>query len=141
MICTQMEQLEMGNVQKYACSMCYTDSFLEAAGESAEGTKVCNFIYPETTDETFLALKELLGEKTSMENIDVYATNSHDAFMLLVDAMKEVGTDGDAIAQWLTDVKDWPGACGPITFDETRHPDKQLFWFQVEGGQFNYLGQ
>ena len=31
MICTQMEQLEMGSVQKYACSMCYTDSFLEAA--------------------------------------------------------------------------------------------------------------
>ncbi len=141
MICTQMEQLDMGNVQKYACSMCYTDSFFEAAGEAAEGTKVCNFIYPETTDETFLALKELLKEKTSMENIDVYATNSYDAFMLLVDAMKEVGTDGDAIAKWLAEVKDWPGACGPVSFDETRHPDKQLFWFQVEGGQFKYLDQ
>ncbi|MCI8274076.1 MAG: ABC transporter substrate-binding protein [Lachnospiraceae bacterium] len=141
MICTQMEQLEMGSVQKYACSMCYTDSFLEAAGEAAEGMKVCNFLYPETTDETFLALKKLLEEKTEMDNIDVYATNSHDAFMLLVDAMKEVGTGGDAIAGWLADVKDWPGACGPITFDETRHPDKQLFWFQVEDGKFNYLGQ
>ncbi len=141
MICTQMEQLEMGNVQKYACSMCYTDSFLEAAGASAEGMKVCNFLYPETTDETFLALKDLLKEKTQMENIDVYATNAHDAFMLLVDAMKEVGTDGGAVAKWLAEVKDWPGACGPITFDETRHPDKQLFWFQVEEGQFSYIGQ
>lgn len=95
----------------------------------------------ETTDETFLALKKLLEEKTEMDNIDVYATNSHDAFMLLVDAMKEVGTDGDAIAGWLADVKDWPGTCGPITFDETRHPDKQLFWFRVEDGKFNYLGR
>lgn len=140
MICTQMEQLDMGNIQKYVCSMCYTDSFFDAAGEAAEGTKICNFIYPETTDETFVALKELLKEKTSMENIDVYATNSHDAFMLLVDAIKEVGTDGDAIAQWLAEVKDWPGACGPVTFDETRRPQKELFWFQVENGAFKYIG-
>ncbi|MCD2493227.1 ABC transporter substrate-binding protein [Lacrimispora sp. NSJ-141] len=140
MICTQMGQLDM-DIQKYACSMCYTDAFLEAAGEASEGTKVCNFIYPETTDETFIALKKLLNEKTDMENIDVYATNSHDAFMLLVDAMKEVGTDGDAIVKWLSNVKDWPGACGPITFDETRHPEKQLFWFQVEDGAFTYIGQ
>ena len=44
-------------------------------------------------------------------------------------------------ADWIANVKDWPGACGPVTFDETRHPQKHLYWFEVKDGAYEFIGQ
>ncbi len=141
MIATQMQQLEMSDVATYTSSTSYNEAFLEAAAGAAEGMYVSNFFYDGSTDETFVELEKLIKEKTDITLMSVYVANSYDAFMLLVDAIKEVGTDGDDIAKWLAEVKDWPGACGPVTFDETRHPAKQLYWFQIKDGKFEFVGQ
>lgn len=138
MILTQMKQLDC-NMQPYGCSMLYVDSFLEAAGDAAEGLIICNFFDPNNTDKVFLELKEAYVAKTGKE-VDVYATHSRDSFMLFCDAISAVGSDPKAITKWLTDLKNWPGACGPIEFDETRHPDRVLFRFQVQNGQFVSIG-
>lgn len=139
MILTQMKQLDC-QFQAYGCSMLYVDSFLDAAGDAAEGLIICNFFDPNNTDPVFVELKNAFSEKTGKE-VDVYATHSRDAFMLFCDAIAAVGTDPMAITDWLTNVKNWPGACGPITFDETRHPDRVLFRFKVVNGQFVSIGQ
>ncbi len=141
LILTQMRQLEMDDVAAYAGSTNYNEAFLEAVGDNAEGFNVCNFFYDGSTDETYLNLEKLIKEKTDISLMSVYVTNSYDAFMLLIDAIREVGTDGDAMADWIGSVQDWPGACGPVTFDETRHPQKHLFWFKVKDGQYVFDSQ
>ena len=139
MIATQMKQLEM-NVIIYCCSPSYNEAFLDTVGEAGNGIRVCNFFYDGTKDETFLNLESLIKEKTDISLMSVYVTNAYDAFMLLIDAIRAVGTDGDAIADWIANVKDWPGACGPVTFDETRHPQKHLDWFEVKDGAYEFIG-
>ncbi len=138
MILAQMKQLDM-DIACYGSSMLYTQAFLDIAMENAEGLQVCNYINPDSTDPTYLAISEAYEAATG-NLTDVYVTNVYDCFMLICDAIAAVGTDGAAMSEWIAGVQDWPGASGPITFDETRHPIRQLYAFEVQDGQFVYVG-
>ena len=139
MILAQMKQLDC-DFQPYGCSMLYTQAFLDIAMENAEGLRLCNFINPDSTDPTYLAISEAYEAATG-NLTDVYVTNVYDCFMLACDALEAVGSDSAAMTEWIAGVQEWPGACGPITFDETRHPVRQLYRFEVQDGQFVYTGE
>lgn len=134
MILAQMSQLDCA-FQPYGSSMLYKAEFLEVAGESAEGLILCNFTLPNNTEANYVFISE--AYKAATGNLaDVYVTNSYDCIALLCDAVKAVGTDGAAMADWLANVKDWQGASGVINFDENRNPAKELYRFRVENGEF-----
>lgn len=134
MIITQMRQLDCA-FKPYGCSMLYKQEFLDIAGEAAEGVDVTNFFKPGNTEEPYASVEKAYTEKTGAM-MDVYVTNAYDAISLFCGAIREVGTDDQAICDWLANVKDWPGCAGPITFDEQRRPVRQLFWFEVQDGAF-----
>ena len=134
MIITQMRQLDC-EFKPYGCSMLYKQEFLDIAGEAAEGVNICNFFKPGNTEEPYASVEKAYTEKTGAM-MDVYVTHAYDAMSLLCGAIREVGTDDQAICDWLANVKDWPGCAGPITFDEQRRPVRQLFWFEVQDGKF-----
>jgi branched-chain amino acid transport system substrate-binding protein len=47
-----------------------------------------------------------------------YAQTSHDAILMIRDAITEVGYDADKIAEWFRSVEDWQGASGLITLGD-----------------------
>lgn len=134
MILAQMKQLDC-DFQPYGCSMLYKEEFLNVAGDDAEGLLLCNFIDPNNTDETYTYISQAYEEATG-NLTDVYVTNAYDCFMLLCDALKAVGPDKAAMSEWIANVEDWPGACGVINFDETRHPVRELYRFKVTNGEY-----
>ena len=137
MILTQMEQLDC-DFQPYGTTMLYKDEFMDLVGDIGEGMYVANNIYPENTEENFVFISEAYKEATG-NIVDLYVLNSYDCIALFCDAVKAVGTDGAAIAEWVANVKDWQGASGVINFDEDRNPAKDFYRFKIEGGEFVYV--
>jgi branched-chain amino acid transport system substrate-binding protein len=52
----------------------------------------------------------------------LYVADAYDAAMLEFEAISQVGTDGEALKEFLYNVKDYKGLSGDITFDENGDP-------------------
>jgi len=71
------------------------------------------------------------------ENATIITAMAYDATKLLVAAMENSGTTSDAIKTGLTQIKDYPGVTGNITFDKNHDVVTRLFDTQiVKGGKF-----
>jgi branched-chain amino acid transport system substrate-binding protein len=72
-------------------------------------------------DESNTKYMSLLSEYKAKYGKDVpysgYAQTIYDSVYLVADAVKEVGNDGEKVAEWLHSVKDWQGASGSITIN------------------------
>lgn len=115
--------------------------FIEIAGASAEG-----IVYPlatgfdATSQET--TTKKFVDDFTAKFNYEPGWVESHcyDAFMLIVNAMKETGkTDGESIRQFLDNMGSYKGATGEIKFDANGDVQKSVVYKIVRNGQFTVL--
>lgn len=73
---------------------------------------------------------------------NVIMVDSYDAAMVLFDGLKACsGKGSDCIAARISDLKDWPGAEGPLTFDRDRWAfGKLLIPKTVKDGRFVQIG-
>ena len=67
-----------------------------------------------------------------------YHVTSYDGVMVIADAIRKVGNaeDRDAIARTVSQLKDFPGLVGKISYDAERLPVRELFWTTVKGGKW-----
>jgi branched-chain amino acid transport system substrate-binding protein len=67
-----------------------------------------------------------------------YHITSYDGVMVIADAIKKVGNaeDRDAIAKTVSQLKDFPGLVGKISYDAERLPVRELFWTKVKDGKW-----
>ena len=67
-----------------------------------------------------------------------YHITSYDGVMVIADAIKKVGNaeDRDAIAKAVSQLKDFPGLVGKISYDAERLPVRELFWTKVKDGKW-----
>ena len=65
-----------------------------------------------------------------------YAQTEYDALYMIADAIKDVGYNGEKIAKWLRDVKDWQGASGSVTIGSDGDRDGGHILRVVRDGQF-----
>lgn len=71
----------------------------------------------------------------------ILANTAYDALMILVHAMSEVGTDSDALAEYLHNMKIYPGVAGPINFTEGGDVNRPIRISIAKDGQFAVLAQ
>lgn len=84
-----------------------------------EGTYAAEF----GIDETNPLFQGLLKSYKSLYSADLpfqsYGQTEYDAVYLLVEGIKTVGYDGEKLAAWSRTIKDWAGASGKTTIEES----------------------
>ena len=88
--------------------------FLEIAGPAAEGVIIATNL---DRDDPRPVVQNFLNNyrKAYREDADMVGASSYDAFMILVNAVKEAGTDPQAIQRALLATKDYNGLTGKIS--------------------------
>lgn len=117
----------------------YNPAIITIAGEDADGIVGSTVFYesdprPEVQDyvQKFLARYESEG----ITQCDAFSPCGYDALRLLAEAIKENGEDRDAISDHLSQVENFPGAIGEITFDENGDVHVPLKLLKIENGDF-----
>ena len=123
----------------FGSNMQFTQAFIDVAGEDAEGVLVENTLALEYDEGDFNWLQEAYFEATG-NPIDTYVTQSYDALNLLIKAVEKVGPDRAAIRDEIAATTDFPGVAGTFSFDENRNPEKQVFIFEIQNGEFVQIG-
>jgi branched-chain amino acid transport system substrate-binding protein len=113
--------------------------FLEIAGPTAEGVTIATNLDrddPRPVVQNFLKnYRQAYGE-----DADMVGASSYDAFMILVNAIKEAGTDPKAVQKALFATKDYNGLTGKISRFVQGEVVKAVQIQVVKEGKFHRLG-
>jgi branched-chain amino acid transport system substrate-binding protein len=110
-------------------------SILELAGDAAEGVVFSVPENPDPDDPTVKAFNEKYTKRYGQEP-GVCSAAGYDALRIYVHAIDEAGTDVGEVQKVLARLKDFPGADGPVSFDEHGDLLKPFTFKEVRNGRF-----
>ena len=105
----------------------YACTFFDAGGEAL-------------TPTTTMMIQEY-GKKHPGEEVSAFSALAFDAYNLILQAIEDAGgTNSEAICKALTDIRDFPGVTGYLTFDKNRNVENLAVVKTVgEDGKFKYV--
>jgi len=113
--------------------------FVEIAGPAAEGVIIATNL--DRDDPRPLVQNFLKNYRQAYnEDADMVGASSYDAFMILVNAIRQAGTDPKAIQKALLETKDYNGLTGKISRFVQGEVVKPVQIQVVKGGKFRRLG-
>lgn len=126
------------------CDTWETGPFIEVGGSDVEGAIMTTFFDDKNpvNDEGKKFVEAYNNKYPEKEgNIDSVAALGYDAYMLALDAIERAGsTDGPAVRDALAATKEFQGATGAITINETGDADKDVAIIKtVKDGKFTFL--
>ncbi|HWK26895.1 MAG TPA: ABC transporter substrate-binding protein [Solirubrobacter sp.] len=135
-IVDQMHAVGMKNVQFMGGGGLVSNEFIELAGDAAQGT-VAAWAYVDPDNPT---LKEMSAKYKSatQRDPDVFAAQSYDGARILVEALKQAGTDPEALQKAIRATQ-YSGAVGDITFDDKGQNQRTIHLGQVKDGEWELL--
>ncbi len=120
-----------------------SEDFMQEGGTAVEGAAFSTYFDPaagitENTEVFLKAYREKYGEDAEPPS-DVAL--GFDAYLLAINAIGSAGTsvNGEAIRKQLSATKNYPGACGNITFDENGDPIKSVAIKTIINGKFVHI--
>jgi branched-chain amino acid transport system substrate-binding protein len=128
------------NQPVYASDRIVSKTFLDLAGDLAEGIFTTCQYNPDSNDAKLLQFRANYIKKFGMEP-DVIAAHSYDGANILIDAIRKAGLNRVLIRDVLTDLKtfqDYPGITGPITFDATWNNIRPIYVAKLHNGKFGF---
>lgn len=123
-----------------------SQKFIDLAGPAAEGATfpASRLILPSTIpagsewEKTVTRFNQEYKSAYNM-NIDTFAAHGWDASNIVVNAIRKVGEEPDAIRLEIQNLKEWPGADGVFTYSATDHAGLKvdaLVMVKVENGKW-----
>ena len=137
LILKQAADLDIDTMQMGSEGLDSTKGFLEVAGKAAEGVIITTNL---DRDSEIPVTKDYLVNYEKKYGIapDMTGASTYDALLILIDAIKEVGTDSDKIVQALRSMKGWQGVTGKIKeFTENGEVIKDVELQVVKDGEFH----
>ncbi|WP_315926582.1 branched-chain amino acid ABC transporter substrate-binding protein [Mesorhizobium sp. SP-1A] len=133
---SQMADLGMGSLPMYAISGIYDPKFIEIAGKAAEGTIVSS---PAVQSNPKLeAFNKAYDAKGYADPAGAYAKYAYEATQILLDVIKEKGTeDKDALSQAIRGIHH-EGILGTVSFDKEGQTEMpiEVDMFTVRDGKW-----
>ncbi|MHA1228964.1 MAG: ABC transporter substrate-binding protein, partial [Candidatus Hodarchaeales archaeon] len=110
-------------------------SILELAGDAAEGVI---FSAPQVPDPNNPVVKSFNKkyQKQYGKSPGVCSASGYDALRIYVWAIDSVGNNPEKVRNLMANLKNFPGADGPITFDEHGDLLKPFMFKEVKNGKF-----
>jgi branched-chain amino acid transport system substrate-binding protein len=117
-----------------------TKGFLEVAGKAAEGIVITTNL--DRDSKVPITQKYLVNyEKKFGLAPDMTGASTYDALLMIIDAIKKVGTDPDRIVEAFRSMKGWQGVTGQIQeFTEQGEVIKNVELQVVRDNAFHYYG-
>lgn len=131
----QMKMLDL-NCALVGTNTLYKTEFIDVVGEDAEGIYIPNNFSTLHHTEEYEYLEKAIAEKVDGGIVDSYVSHAWDALSILVKAIREVGTDGAAIKDYLANMGPYEGVAGTFVFDENGATMKNVYVMQIRNGQF-----
>jgi branched-chain amino acid transport system substrate-binding protein len=117
-----------------------TKGFLEVAGKAAEGIVITTNL---DRDSKVPVTRKYLDNYEKKFGIapDMTGASTYDALLMIIDAIKKVGTDPDKIVEAFRSMKGWQGVTGQIQeFTEQGEVIKNVELQIVKDNAFHYYG-
>lgn len=131
----QMKMLDL-NCTLVGTNTLYKTEFIDVVGEDAEGIYIPNNFSTLHHTEEYTYLEQAIAEKVDGGIVDSYVSHAWDALSVLVKAIREVGTDGAAIKDYLANMDSYEGVAGTFVFDGNGATMKNVYVMQIQNGQF-----
>lgn len=113
----------------------YSDALIELGGKDVEGLLLPGFFHYSSDNPV---AQEFIQAYRAKYNSDpgTYAAYAYDAANIIFDAIANAGEDRQKVADYITNLKDFPGATGKNTFDENGDVLKEPLRLIIKDGKF-----
>jgi len=134
-ICRQIQQVGWNDVILMGCPAICTPEFIKLSGNSAENLFSCaTFVQDDPRPEVQNFIKAYKTRFNYMP--DWFAAIAYDAMNLLGEAIKQGGTDRKAIHKALSEMKEFSGITGKITFSKYGDVIREYLLLYMKNGEF-----
>ena len=110
------------------------EDLIKTAGETVEGVIFADQRPPDEASPVVQQFRRAFLERYN-EEPGIVCDTSYDALRILAKCVEEGGDSGPQIQQQLVDIRDFPGAAGPTTFDENGDVTKTPIFKRVQNGK------
>ncbi len=121
----------------FGCDRMVSRTFLDQAGEAAEGVVAVATYDPTRDDSRLEAFVEAFKARFGHEP-DAFAAHAYDGANILFDAVRKAGPNRVRIRDALAQYTHYDGVTGPIDFDTTLNDIGPVYITSVQGGKFTY---
>ncbi|MCD8084052.1 MAG: ABC transporter substrate-binding protein [Clostridiales bacterium] len=135
LIAKQMKNYGLEDLQVMGVDAIFSDALIELGGDAVEGIKLTGYFYANSDEEVSKSFVEAY-EAEYDETPGTYAAYAYDAALIVLDAIRNAGTDRAAIQQYIAGLQDFPGATGTISFDENGDAIKAPLKMEIRDGSF-----
>jgi len=141
LILQEKKKLEWNDLIVMSPKALYNPKLIELGGDAVEGLYINAIFFPKNPRADVQKFVKEYGEKYGQVP-DISAALAYDCLNILVQAIKQAGTDRKAIRNALANLKDFSGVLGKIQFTEQGDVKRETFLLQVKNGEFVlYSGQ
>jgi branched-chain amino acid transport system substrate-binding protein len=112
--------------------------YLELGKENTEGSIFTTSFYTSDPREVVQKFVQAWKSKYNGEP-DMLSSQSYDATMVILEALKKAGTDKEKLAQAINQTKDFEGTSGKISFDANHEAVKPVVFMTVKDGKFQFV--
>jgi branched-chain amino acid transport system substrate-binding protein len=113
------------------------EDVIKIAGKAANGLIISSTALDTMNPKDSVVNKFVYAYKQKYNEIpDIYAANAYDGIKIFAKAIAEAGNDGPSIKQYLSSLRDYPGAGGNTTFDKDGMVQKPVLFKRFNGTQF-----
>lgn len=124
------------DIQMMSTDGVFSPSLIELSGEAGEGFLLIGTFHLENPAEICQSFISGYEELYEGKEPGTYAAMSYDATRVLLEALKNGCTDREAVREYLTTMRDFPGAAGDITFDENGDVVKAPLKLVIKDGEY-----
>jgi branched-chain amino acid transport system substrate-binding protein len=112
--------------------------YLELGKGNTEGSIFTTSFY--TTDQRDVVQKFVKDWTTKYKGEpDMLSSQSYDAAMVILEALKKAGADREKLAKAINETKDFEGTSGKITFGKDHEVIKPVVFMSVKDGKFQFV--
>lgn len=138
LIAKQMSDNGIGEMPIMGVDAIYSDALIELGGDAVNGIKLTAYFSDssesQVTQDFIAAYTEEYGEAPG-----TYAAYAYDAALMILDAIKNAGTDRAAIRDYIADIDGFEGATGTASFDENGDVIKEPLRMEIKDGAFTLV--
>jgi len=133
---------QLGYEPFFASSGTYNPAVIRLGGEDVNGIVGSTFFDPANPPEKVEQFFKKFLDRFSAEGVtgtDPVSPASYDATKMIIQALREKGTTREDVQAYLSDLKDFEGVLGKLSFDENGDTIIPLVKMMIEDGEFKEI--